>query len=263
MTQPALLVDVDGHGTASVVLNRPRIHNAFDDALIGLLSQAFDRLGGDDRVRAVVLSASGANFSAGADVNWMRRMAANSDDENRRDALAMAAMMEAIDHCPKPVIGLVQGAALGGGVGLVACCDMAVAAEGASFALSEVRLGIIPAVISPFVLQAIGARAARRYFLTAERFGAAEALRIGLVHEVVPADGLAAARDRLLAELGKCGPQAVAASKDLVRVMRGRAPSPETMTYTAGRIAEMRASPEGREGLSAFLEKRKPAWVEG
>ncbi|MDP6775018.1 MAG: enoyl-CoA hydratase-related protein [Rhodospirillales bacterium] len=262
MTDAPLLVDIDQNGTGWVTLNRPDVHNAFDDVLIAELTAALERLGTDRAVRAVALRAAGKSFSAGGDLNWMRRMAGYSPDENRRDAEGLAAMLGTLSHCAKPTLALVQGAVLGGGVGLVAACDIALAAEEATFCLSEVKLGLIPATIGPYVIAAVGERQARRYALTAERFDAMEAMRIGLVHEVVPAAGLAAAAERMLGALAGNGPLALAATKDLVRAVAGRPIDAEVMAETARRIADIRASDEGREGITAFLEKRKPGWVE-
>jgi len=212
-------------------------------------------------VRALVLSARGKSFSAGADLTWMKRMAGYSFDENLMDATVFSRMLHSLDRFPRPTIGLVQGAVFGGGVGLVAVCDVAIAAENAVFALSEVRLGLIPAVVSPYVVAAMGARQARRYMLTAERFNAADALRFGLVHQVVPVDGLRAAGDAILKTLAANGPCAVAEAKDLVFAVAGRPVDDALLDDTAGRIARLRASGEGREGVAAFLEKRNPAWV--
>ncbi|MBL9034884.1 MAG: enoyl-CoA hydratase/isomerase family protein [Rhodospirillaceae bacterium] len=244
----------------TIRMNRPEKHNAFDETLIAELTAAFRAAGKDDAARVVVLSAAGQSFSAGADLDWMRRMADQAHDANERDALALAELMAAIDGCPKPVLGLVQGAAFGGGVGLVACCDIAIAATEATFCLSEVRLGLIPAVISPYVAAAIGARACRRYFLTAERFDAQTALNLGLVHEVVPAAEFDAASDRMLGQLLKGGPQAQRAAKDLIAHVAGARIDEKLMRDTARRIAAARASAEGKEGLAAFLAKRKPNW---
>ncbi|MCM0021173.1 MAG: enoyl-CoA hydratase/isomerase family protein [Tagaea sp.] len=251
---------VDPRGVATLTLARPELHNAFDDSLIAALTAEIGRLGSMETVRAIVLAAEGKSFSAGADLNWMKRMAAYSEAENRRDADALAELMRALNDCPKPTIARVQGAAFGGGVGLVACCDMAVAAQTATFCLSEVKLGLIPAVISPYVIRAMGARAARRYFLTAEIFDAAEARRLGLVHEVVPPDALDGALDALLAKLLAAGPTALAECKALIaRVAEGEIDA-AMIADTAARIARVRVSPEGREGIAAFLAKRKPAW---
>jgi methylglutaconyl-CoA hydratase len=233
-----------------VTLARPDVRNAFDAALISELAETFVDVG---RARAVVLAADGPSFSAGADVEWMRSSADLSYDENLADALALRRMLEAIDRCPAPVVARVQGHALGGGCGLVACADVALAAEDAVFGFAEVRLGIVPAVISPFALAKIGPGAARRYFLTGERFDAATALRIGLVHEV--AADLDATVERVLRELLWAGPKAARAAKRLVL------DAPLDGVETARRIAERRTSDEGQEGLRAFLEKRPPAWA--
>ncbi|HWA48568.1 MAG TPA: enoyl-CoA hydratase/isomerase family protein [Dongiaceae bacterium] len=246
--------------TVTIRMNRPEKHNAFDDVLIAELTDAFRKAAGDDAARIVVLESTGPSFSAGADLGWMKRMAGQGRAENERDAEALAELMRAIDSCPKPVLCVVQGAAFGGGVGLAACCDIVIASEAASFSLSEVRLGLIPAVISPYVAAAIGPRACRRYFLTAERFDAATAQRLGLVQEVVPQAELAAARDRMIEHLLKGGPLALRAAKDLIAHVAGVPIDAALMRDTARRIADQRASDEGKEGVSAFLEKRKPNW---
>lgn len=255
--------ELDSHGCATLRLNNPAQHNAFDDQLIADLTACLRQLGEDPQVRLVILCASGKSFSAGADLNWMRRMADYSAEENLADALALAELMKTLNELPKPTIALVQGAAFGGGVGLVAACDIAIASEHASFCLSEVKLGLIPAAISPYVLAAIGETAARRYFLTAERFSAAEALRIGLLHQVVAADDLTATGASIARQLLLNGPQALAAAKRLIRDVAGRAINNQLIDLTAKRIADIRASDEGREGLAAFLEKRKPFWTGG
>jgi len=247
-------------GVTEIRMNRPEKHNAFDETLIAELTAAFAAVSTDDTVRVVILSAAGQSFSAGADLGWMKRMADQPREANERDSMAFADLMSAIDTCPKPVLGLVQGAAFGGGVGLTACCDIVIASEAASFSLSEVRLGLIPAVISPYVAAAIGPRACRRYFLTAERFDAATARELGLVHEVVPAAELDAARDRMLGHLLKGGPQALRAAKELVTRVANAKIDEALLRDTARRIAEARASAEGKEGVAAFLEKRKPNW---
>lgn len=257
----ALKIEIDARGVATVTMNRPEVHNAFDDLLIARLTEVFRDLGQRPEVRVVVLAAAGRSFSAGADLNWMKRMAGYSDEENLRDAMALALMMETVDRCQKPTIAMVQGAAYGGGVGLVAACDIAIASDKASFALSEVKLGIIPAVISPYVVAAIGARACRRWFLTGERFSAAEARRIGLLHECVQEDKLDEARELMIAALLQCGPQAQGHAKELIHVVRNSDSGPDLMRFTARFIAEVRAADEGREGLGAFLEKRKPNWI--
>ena len=249
---------------ARVTLNRPQLHNAFDEGLIQALADAFAALGEDAAVRAVLLTGAGKSFSAGADLNWMKRASAYDEERNRADARALELMLRTIDECPKPVVALVNGAAIGGGVGLVAACDIAIAAEGAQFATSEVRLGILPAVIAPFVVRAIGPREARRWFLTAERFGAEEARRIGLVHEVAPADRLEERGAAMVADLLKGGPEALAEAKRLVQLVRTMPQGGSILAEaTVAMIADRRASPEGREGIGAFLEKRKPAWMEG
>lgn len=263
MDRTSVAVEVDARGRATVTLDRPDLHNAFDDALIADLTAALDRLGKDDAVRVVLLAARGKSFSAGADLNWMRRTAGYSREENLRDARALATLMRTLDGLPRPTIALVQGPAYGGGVGLVACCDVALAAPRATFCLSEVKLGLVPAVISPYVAAAMGARAMRRWALTAEAFDAAEARRIGLVHEVVEEAGLRAAGEKIADAVLRNGPRAVAAAKALVHRV-ARAPLDDALVEdTARRIAAIRASDEGREGLAAFLEKRTPSWVKG
>jgi methylglutaconyl-CoA hydratase len=257
------LVISTADGVRTITLNKPERHNAFDDALIGELARAFRDAATAPGVRAVVLDSTGKSFSAGADLDWMKRMAAYSGDENVADAMALSDMLEAMDSCPRPVIGVVQGPAYGGGVGLAACCDLVVAAEGASFCLSEVKLGIIPAVISPYVVRAMGGRQARRYAVTAETFSAAQAKEYGLVHEVVPAQSLAEVRDKWLARVKGNGPQAMAAAKGLIRRAADQPLDDDLRRWTAERIAERRASDEGKDGIRAFLEKRKPSWIEG
>ncbi len=259
MSEPMLLTEIRD-GVATLRMNRPDVHNAFDDALIGALTSELRRLDASPEARVIVLAANGKSFSSGADLNWMRRMAGYTREENRRDAMALADLMRTLDRVQKPTVARVQGAAFGGGVGLVACCDIAVASTAASFSLSEVRLGLIPSVISPYVIAAIGERHARRYFLTAERFDAAEARRIGLVHEVVERDRLDDAVASLVGHLRQAGPQALAAAKRLVADV-GRRPMDDALSAeTAGRIAAIRVAEEGQEGLSAFLDKRKPDW---
>jgi methylglutaconyl-CoA hydratase len=246
---------------ATVTLNRPEIHNAFDETLIARLTAAFVSLDDNPDVRVVVLAAAGKSFCAGADLNWMQRMAAFGPEENLADAQALAAMLRALYAWSKPTIARVAGAAYGGGVGLVAACDIAIAVPEATFALSEAKLGLIPATIGPYVIEAIGARQARRYFLTAERFAAADALRIGLVHEVVPRDQLDARIDALIAMLKGAGPTAQLECKALVRGVAHRPIDEDVIDGTAEHIAAVRASPEGREGVAAFLGKRPAAWI--
>jgi len=256
----ALLTERDG-AVARLRLHRPELHNAFDAGLIAALTGALEALAGDDGVRVVVLEGAGASFSAGADLNWMRGMAAASEQANRDDSLALARLMRVLDELPKPTIARVHGAAFGGGVGLVACCDIAIGAEGAKFGLTESRLGLLPAVISPYVIAAIGVRNARRYFATAEVFDAAQAREIGLLHEVVATDALDAAVDRQVALLLKAGPIASAQAKSLVREVARLRDRDAVDAANADLIARLRVSEEGQEGLSAFLDKRAPAWA--
>jgi methylglutaconyl-CoA hydratase len=262
MSEPTIQTNIDSRGVATVTMNRPELHNAFDDSLIDELTDALSELDEDPDVRVVVLAASGKSFSAGADLNWMRRMADYSYEQNLADAEGLAELMRTLDTLTKPTIALVQGAAYGGGVGLVACCDIAIASSRASFCLSEVKLGLFPAVISPYVVAAIGSRASRRYFLSAEPFNADEALHLGLVHKVV-ADGqeLDEAANTMVVRLLANSPAAMAGAKLLVADVAGRRIDAALIADTAGRIADQRSSREGREGLSAFLEKRAPFWV--
>lgn len=254
-------VEHDDRGVVRLTLNRPEIRNAFDDVLIQDLTETLERLAGAPKTRALVITGEGAAFSAGADINWMKKAGGQRDHENFQDAMKLAGLMKRLDSMPMPTIARVNGAALGGGVGLTATCDMAVAVSGAVFAFSEVKLGIIPGAISPYALQAIGERAARRYFLTGERFDADEALRIGLVHQVA-ADvaALDAAVEGLLDHITASAPTAVRASKDLIDHVAGKPINDLLVRDTAQRIAHQRAGAEAREGLSAFLEKRKPNW---
>ena len=256
----ALEIELNGP-VATVWMNRPDLHNAFDETLIAELTAAFIALDEDDDVRAVVLAGRGKSFSAGADLNWMRRAANNGVDENLTDARALAQMLRTIAEMKKPTIARVQGAALGGGMGLAAACDIAVASAKAVFATSEVKFGIIPSAISPYVLRAIGARQATRYFQTAERIDAARAREIGLVHECVEADALDAKVDEVVAALLQGGPKAQSAAKDLIRAVSHQPINNTLVEDTAHRIAHLRATPEAREGIAAFLEKRPPAWV--
>ena len=245
---------------ARVTLDRPQVHNAFDDVLIAELTNVLDALNTDPAVRVVVLAGAGASFSAGADIAWMRRMAGYGEAENLADARALARLLRTLDRLAKPTVALVHGPAIGGGVGLVACCDIALAAGAAFFQLSEVKLGLTPAVISPYVIGAIGARAARRYMLSAERFDADEAWRLGLVHRVVPDGELEAAGEALVAALSAGAPGAQADVKDLIAAVAGRPRDAALIDDTARRIARRRASEEGQDGLAAFLEKRRPRW---
>lgn len=246
---------------ATVWLNRPEVRNAFDDAAIAEITDVFSALGRETAVRAIVLAARGPVFCAGADLNWMKRMAGYSHAENLDDANRLAAMLRAIYECPRPVVARVQGDCYAGGMGLVAACDIAVAADTVRFCLSEVRIGLIPATISPYVIKAMGEQAARRYFLTAERFSAQEALRLSLVHEAVAPDALDAGVERLVDALLAASPDAVSQAKRLVRDMAGRPVDDAVVADTVTRIADIRASAQGREGVQSFLEKRKPSWL--
>lgn len=252
-----------GRGVGYITLTRPEIHNAFDDKLIGELTEAFSAMENNPEVEVVVLRAEGKSFSAGADLNWMRRMADYSWEENYQDSQALATLMNAIYGMSKTTICQVQGAAFGGGVGLVACCDIVIASERASFCLSEVKLGLIPAVISPYVVKAMGERQAQRYFTTAERFKADKAAEFGLVHEVVSEDLLVEKTNEIITTLLSNGPQAVKAAKDLIRAVANQTIDQSLMDETARRIADIRASEQGKEGLNAFLEKRTADWSVG
>ena len=246
---------------ATITLDRPEVRNAFNDALIPEIAKQFRAFGARDDVRCIVLAANGPAFCAGADLNWMKRMADYTREENLADASALADMLRAIFECPKPTIARVQGDVYAGGTGLVAACDIAVSVDTAHYCLSEVKLGLIPATISPYVIRAMGTRAAHRYFLTAERFTAAEALRNGFVHEVVTVDALDAKVAELAQALVNAGPMAMRACKQLVRDVAGRDITPELVARTVEGIADIRATPEGREGVQSFLGKRKPNWL--
>ncbi len=259
MTQ-ALQLLRDGP-VARLRMSRPQVHNAFDDHLVAAMTEALVAIGADAAVRVLVLEAEGPSFSAGADLNWMRGMAAASEEANRIDSLALARLMRTLDELPKPTIAAVQGAAYGGGVGLVACCDIAIGASEAKFGLTESRLGLLPAVISPYVINAIGPRQARRYFATAEIFDAVEAQRIGLLHKVVNATALDNAVQRQVDLLLNAGPSASANAKRLVRDVIAHSDGARHDADNAALIARLRVSPEGQEGLTAFLEKRKPSWA--
>jgi methylglutaconyl-CoA hydratase len=246
---------------ATVTLDRPDLRNAFNEQAIAELALAFDELGSNELVRAIVLAANGSAFCAGADLNWMKKMAGYSHDENLADAARLADMLRTIYLCPKPTVAKVQGDCYAGGMGLVAACDVVVAAVGVNFCLSEVKLGLIPATISPYVVKAMGEQAARRYFLTAERFDAAAALRMGFAHEVVAPDALDTTVAGLVKALVSNSPNAVLEAKKLVREVAGQPVTDALLADTAGRIAAIRASSEGREGVASFLEKRKPSWL--
>ena len=256
-----VITDIDDHGVARVRLNNPDKHNAFDDEIIGELTEVFVAIADNSNVRVMVLGSEGKSFSAGADLEWMKRMASYSYDENLRDASALALMLKTLNEIPQPTIARVQGAAFGGAVGLVSCCDMAVAASAASFSLSEVKIGLVPATISPYVIAAIGQRAARRYFVTAERFDAHRALQLGLVNEVVDAEQLDQEIDRLINTLLANGPEAVTGAKQLVFDVAGKPIDQQLIDATCETIAAIRVSEQGQEGLQAFLERRKPQWI--
>ncbi|TDJ35680.1 MAG: enoyl-CoA hydratase/isomerase family protein [Gammaproteobacteria bacterium] len=258
-----LLTDIDRRGVATVTLNRPDVHNAFDDVLIEELNGELEELEHDGTIRVIVLTGAGKSFSAGADLNWMRAMAERSEHENREDAGRFAQLMRRLNELKMPTIARVNGAALGGGVGLVACCDMAIAEKSAIFGLTEVRLGLVPAVIAPYVIPAMGERAARRLFLTGERFDAEAAHAMGLVHLLAAdTDSLDRETENMIGFLLEGGPKAQASCKSLIRrVLSGQVGSGlERDRSTATLIARLRASDEGKEGISAFLEKRKPSW---
>ena len=256
-----VFLEVDGP-VGIVTLNNPEKHNAFDDVLITDLTAALRTFDANENVRVVILSAVGKSFSAGADLNWMKRMSAYSEEENLRDAMALGELMRTLHGLSKPTIARVQGAAYGGGVGLVACCDIAVGTHNAAFSLSEVKLGLIPAVISPYVIAAIGERAAHRYFLTAERFDAAEGFRLGLLHELVASDDdMDEKINDICDALLQGGPLAHFEAKALISAVSNRPIDDAVIADTAKRIARVRASAEGKEGLSAFLDKRKSRWI--
>lgn len=248
-------------GVATLWMNRPDVHNAFNEQLIAELTLACRELDADDSVRVMVLAGRGKSFSAGADLNWMRRAADASVEENLHDARKLAGMLRTLAEMQKPTIARVHGAALGGGMGLASACDICIAGEGAVFATSEVKFGIIPSAISPYVIRAIGARQAHRYFQTAERISAARAADLGLAHEAVPADQLDVTVQGVVTALLQGGPRSQAAAKDLIRAVADRPVSDEVVEDTARRIATLRATPEAKEGLAAFLDKRPAAWV--
>ncbi len=258
------MLDIQRHGAvARVFLNRPEVRNAFNSEVIADLTRAFRTLGDDATLRAIVLGGHGKAFCAGADLSWMRAMAGYTWDENRADAQALADMLWTVYNCPLPVVGRVQGDCYAGGVGLASVCDVLVASDAAGFCLSEAKLGLLPATISPYVIRALGEQASRRYFITAERFGAAQAHALGFVHVLSPAESLDAEVDAIVAALCANGPKAVRASKRLVQDVAGQPLTGALRADTARRIADIRASDEGREGVQAFLNKRKPGWGEG
>lgn len=257
-----LLIDITANGVATVTINRPDVMNAFDEAVIAELTTAFEFLRGNAAVRAILLRGEGKAFCAGADADWMRRAAEHDHDANIADAMNLARMLRAVRLCPKPTIAIVHGPTYGGGVGLVAACDIAIATTKARFCLSEVRLGLIPATIAPHVIDAIGERACRRYFLTAEVFDATRAAELGLVSEVTEPEAVNEIVNTLVARLLEGGPAAHTASKELLEAIAGEPFDEDLLMLTAERIAAARASAEGREGIAAFLEKRQPRWRE-
>jgi methylglutaconyl-CoA hydratase len=257
-----LTVDKQG-GVARITLDRPELRNAFDDALIASLTRAFLEVENDKAIRVLVLAGNGPAFCAGADLNWMKRMAAYGYEENLADARALADMLAALDRMPKPTIARVHGPVFAGGTGLVAACDIAVGTPEAKFCLSEAKLGLSPATISPYVIRAMGERMARRYFLTAEVFDAEEAYRIGMLSALVPPESLDALIDSLVKHLVAGGPEAQAKIKDLIRAVAKRPVDEALRADTAKRIAEIRVSPEGKEGIASFLETRKASWCSG
>ncbi|WP_269620968.1 enoyl-CoA hydratase/isomerase family protein [Zhongshania sp. BJYM1] len=261
MSENIILYQLSNSGIATITLNRPEIHNAFDDTVIAALTTAFKQADEDPAVRAVVLASTGKSFCAGGDLNWMRRMATYTFEENLRDSNMLAEMLRTLNSLSKPTIARVQGAAYGGGVGLVACCDMAVASPEAVFCLSEVKVGLIPATIGPYVVRAIGQRASRRYFTTAELISAQKVLDLGLVSEVVASNELDECIAGITKNLLRNGPRSVGEAKRLVLDVADGEIDAAMIADTSQRIAETRGSDEGREGLTAFLEKRKPAWI--
>ncbi len=260
--EQSVIYSVDERNIATVTLNRADKHNAFNDEMIIELTRLFKKAGEDENVRALVLKAEGKSFSAGADLNWMKKMASYTEAQNESDALALATMLQTLYKMPKPTIARVQGAAFGGAVGLIACCDIAIGSKLSKFCLSEVKIGLIPATISPYVVEAMGARVCRRYFQTAEVFSARRARRLGLLSESVTEDELDSTIDDIVSNILKNGPKAVAKAKDLVQWVSMQEIDNALLTKTSKLIAQVRTSDEGQEGLSAFLEKRNASWVE-
>ncbi len=261
MAEEPILLKATQAGVATITLNRPEVHNAFNAEVIDLMIEILEDLAGADGVRVVLLTAAGKSFSAGADLNWMKHAASFTEEENREDARALGEMLRRLNRLPKPTVALVQGSAFGGGVGLMAACDIVVAVRDAAFSLSEVKLGLIPATIAPYVVAAIGERQTRRFFLTGERFDADEAQAIGLVHELVEDEpALIAAGERMVERLLTAAPGALAEAKELVGAVAGKPIDSHLIEDTARRIAARRAHDEAREGIAAFLEKRRPDW---
>ena len=259
-TDAKVLVNIDGRGVATVTLNNPDKHNAFDDGIIAELTAAFNAIAANEDIRVMVLASTGKSFSAGADLGWMKRMAGYSYEENLKDANALAVMLKTLNFMPQATIAKIQGAAFGGAVGLASCCDIVIASEKASFSLSEVKLGLIPATISPYVVNAMGQKACRRYFQSAERFFAGKAQQLGLVDEVVAPDALDAEVDKMIATLLANSPQAMRRAKELAFDVAYQDIDDELLQDTSERIAAIRVSEQGQEGLTAFFEKRAPGW---
>jgi methylglutaconyl-CoA hydratase len=255
-----ILYEIQTNNIATITLNKPEKHNAFDDAIIESLTETLTTINNEPTIRMVILKAHGKNFCAGADLGWMQRMASYNEAENLNDSIKLARLMQTLYSLSKPTIVLVQGAAIGGGVGLVACCDIAIAANNASFCLSEVKIGLIPAVISPYVIQAMGARAARRYFLTAEKFSANTAYQLGLVHEIVPFEQLETVANEFSQLILQNSPSAISSAKQLIHDVTAQPITDELIQDTAKRIAAIRVSPEGQAGLKAFLTKQPAPW---
>lgn len=258
-----VLLDIDARGVATVTLNQPEIHNAFDDKLIVQLTDIFTSISQNKDVRVMVLAAAGKSFSAGADLNWMQRMASYSYEQNLADANVLANMFFILNTIDKPTIARVQGAAFGGAVGLVACCDIAIGSKLSKFCLSEVKLGLAPATISPYVIDAIGARVARRYFTTAEVFSARRARRLGLLSEAVVEEELDSTIENLIEHILKNSPAAIRAAKQLIFDVQNKPITDQVLAKTSEKIAELRVSEQGQEGLSAFLQKRRAKWIKG
>lgn len=261
MSETNVELTIDDRGIATVLLNRPDRHNAFDEHMIAELSAVFESLSNKQEIKVMILRSNGKNFSAGADLDWMKRMANYGHEENLRDANLLAKMLHTLNYLPFATVARVQGAAMGGGAGLVCCCDIAIASDKASFAFSEAKLGLIPATISPYVVQSIGAQAARRYFLTAERFDATKALSLGMVSEIVAEDTLDTEIEKLVVAILGNSSNAVKSAKQLVFDIENQEVTSDLIQMTSERIADIRASDEGKEGLTAFLEKRKPNWL--
>lgn len=261
MVKEHILYQINANGIATIILNKPEKHNAFDDAIIQSLTETLINLNNDAAIRVVILKAHGKNFCAGADLAWMQRMANYTEQENLNDSIKLASLMRTLNFLTKPTIALVQGATIGGGVGLIACCDIVIAENEASFCFSEVKIGLIPAVISPYVIQAMGARAARRYFLTAESFTAKTAYQLGLVHDVVSSEQLDQAAEKFSQLLLQNSPTAISTAKQLITDVAAQPINDELIHETAKRIAAIRVSAEGQAGLKAFLTKQPAPWV--